>query len=113
MEKKRNNQTPTTEEKEVMQKVFQSRNNGNRGRRQTANIDYQYGGEYWVLVVQNETLIPRKVKTGITDLEYSEVVDGLNENENILILPSSGLIERQERMQERLNSRMSLPGMGN
>jgi hypothetical protein len=65
------------------------------------------------LVVQNETLIPRKVKTGITDLEYSEVVDGLNENENILILPSSGLIERQERMQERLNSRMSLPGMGN
>jgi HlyD family secretion protein len=113
MEKRRNNQTPTTEEKEVMQKVFQSRNNGNRGRRQTANIDYQYGGEYWVLVVQNETLIPRKVKTGITDLEYSEVVDGLNENENILILPSSGLIERQVRMQERLNSRMSLPGMGN
>jgi HlyD family secretion protein len=113
MEKRRNNQTPSSEEREAMQKVIQSRSNGAMRPRRVPDSEYQFGGDYWVLLVKNETLIPQRVRTGITDLEYSEIVEGLRENENVLILPSSGLIERQERMQERLNSRMRLPGMGN
>ena len=112
MKKRRNNQTPTTEERQAMQKVFRSGNNSSN-RRNRSDIDYQYGGNYWVLLVENEVLIPKSVRTGITDLEHSEIVDGLKENEEVLMLPSSGLIERQERLQERLNQRMRLPGMRN
>jgi hypothetical protein len=78
-----------------------------------SSLDYQFGGDYWVLLVINQELIPKPVKSGITDLEYSQIIDGIKENDQVLILPSSGLIERQERMQERLNQRMSMPGMGN
>lgn len=112
MEKRRNGETPSDTERQAMRKIFQSLENqeNNQG---TSSLDYQFGGDYWVLLVVNQELIPIPVKSGITDLEYSQIIDGINENDQVLILPSSGLIERQERMQERLNQRMSLPGMGN
>ena len=74
-------------------------------------INFQFGGNYWVLIVKNNTLEPRFVKTGITDLAYSEVINGLTKDEQVLILPSSGLVERQENMQNRLNQRMRPPGL--
>jgi HlyD family secretion protein len=74
-------------------------------------LEYQYGGDYWVLVVIDNQLEPRNVRTGITDLEYSEIKSGLSKGENVLILPSSGLLERQERIQNTLNQRMRPPGM--
>lgn len=110
MEKRRNNQTPSDMERQAMRQVLRNSDGPRPGRRSTS-LDYQFGGDYWVLTVVNEELIPRPVKTGITDLEYSEIVSGLDENEAVLLLPSSGLIERQERMQERINRRMRLPGM--
>jgi HlyD family secretion protein len=79
--------------------------------RSRSSIEFQYGGEYWVLLVQDNVLVPRFVQTGITDLEYSEVVRGLTKDEQVLILPSSGLLERQERIQSSLNQRMRPPGM--
>lgn len=112
MDKRRNNQALSTDEQQALSMLREAQRQQTSGNRQM-DADYQYGGDYWVLVVENETLIPRPVTTGITDLEYSEVTAGLSENEQVLILPSSGLIERQERMQDRLNSRMRLPGMGN
>jgi HlyD family secretion protein len=112
MAKRQNGEPPSEEERQAMRSVFQSMG-GPESRRTTSNIDYQYGGEYWVLLVKGEDLLPRPIKTGITDLEYSEVTEGISEADEVLILPSSGLIERQERMQERLNQRMRPPGMGN
>ncbi len=73
-------------------------------------VDYRFGGDYWVLVVVNDHLEPRRVVTGVTDLDYSEILNGLSHHEQVLLLPSSGLIERQERIQGYLNRRMSLPG---
>ncbi len=73
--------------------------------------DAIYGGEYWVLLVRDNDLEPRFVKTGITDLEYSEIISGLEKDEQVLILPSSGLLERQERIQNSLNQRLRPPGM--
>lgn len=76
-----------------------------------SSINFQFGGNYWVLVDDNDVLKPRFVTTGITDLEYSEIVSGLVKDEYVLILPSSGLLERQANMQNRLNERMRPPGM--
>jgi HlyD family secretion protein len=93
-------------------------NAGNRTRQtRTGNsnqpsTDYQYGGDYWVLRIINETPEPIAVRSGITDLDYSEIVSGLQENDQVLVFPSSGLIERQARMQESLNRFMRLPGTG-
>jgi HlyD family secretion protein len=110
IKKRQNNQTPNDAERQAMRQLMQNSNIGRPTRRSSA-LNYQYGGNYWVLVVEDETLIPSAVKTGITDLEYSEIISGLEENADVLLLPSSGLIERQERMQERINRRMRLPGM--
>ena len=86
-------------------------NDGAELPRSKSSIEFQYGGEYWVLLVRDNVLEPRFVKTGITDLEYSEIVMGLQKDEQVLILPSSGLLERQEEIQNSLNRRMRPPGM--
>ena len=44
----------------------------------------------------------RKVETGITDLQYSEVLSGLSAGDRVLMLPSSGLIRSQRRFQDRM-----------
>jgi hypothetical protein len=55
------------------------------------------------------------VRTGLTDLDYSEVVSGLSESDSVLVLPSASLVQSQQEMQERTN-RMTggggaVPGM--
>lgn len=124
MAKRRNNETLTGEEKEAVQIVLQARNGGRENSsidrpeqesmsaERRSSVDYQFGGTYWVVVAKNGVLTPRPVKTGITDMEYSQIISGLAENDQILVLPSSGLVEQQERMQNRLNQRMRLPGTG-
>lgn len=85
----------------------------NRGGRVKDSLREQQASEhYWVLVMVNGKPVPRTVTTGVTNLDYSEIVNGLSGNDEVLMLPSSGLIERQERMQGYLNRRMRVPGMG-
>lgn len=130
----RSEQKPATTEQTVMQdspekNKFTRRRNAQPGANEANNspdipdgsnaapkkessINFQFGGDYWVLIVNNNNeLIPRFVRTGITDLAYSEIISGLVKGENVLILPSSGLVERQENLQNRLNERMRPPGM--
>jgi len=47
------------------------------------------------------------VKTGLTDLEYSEVVSGLQPGDKVLLLPSTSLYEQQERLQEFISTRFA------
>ena len=42
--------------------------------------------------------MPVAVKTGLTDLEYSEIVSGLEPGDRVLLLPSTSLYEQQERL---------------
>jgi HlyD family secretion protein len=67
--------------------------------------DYQFGGEYWVVALRGNQPVPVAVKTGLTDLEYSEVVSGLQPGDKVLLLPSTSLYEQQERLQEFINQR--------
>ena len=68
---------------------------------------YQFGGDYWVIVLRNAQPVPISVKTGLTDLEYSEIVSGLEPGDRVLLLPSSSLFDQQERLQQFISSRFS------
>jgi hypothetical protein len=54
-----------------------------------------------------------QVRTGLTDLDYIEVVSGLTEQDTVLVLPSASLLNAQRDMRER-TQRMTgggLPGL--
>jgi hypothetical protein len=83
-------------------------------RRFGAGNQYQFGGSYIVFVLREGQPTPVRVRTGLTDLDYSEVVSGLTERDTVLMLPSASLVQSQQEMRERFN-RMTggggLPGM--
>jgi HlyD family secretion protein len=70
------------------------------------------GGTYTVFTLRGGFAVPVSVQTGLTDLDYSEVVSGLTVGDTVLVLPSSSLLASQAQMQERM-SRMTggLPGI--
>ncbi len=70
-----------------------------------ARTDYLFGGEYWVVAMRGDQAVPVAVRTGLTDLEYSEVISGLEPGDRVLLLPSTSLYEQQERLQEFINQR--------
>jgi HlyD family secretion protein len=79
-----------------------------------AGIDparFALGGRYWVFVKRDGG--PRAVNatSGVTDLDHSEVLDGLAEGDEVLLLPSSGLVQTQQRMQEQMRRFTGVPGM--
>ncbi len=67
--------------------------------------DYLFAGDYWVVALRGDQTVPVAVKTGLTDLEYSEIVSGLEPGDRVLLLPSTSLYEQQERLQQFINQR--------
>ena len=74
-------------------------------RAAAASTDYLFGGDYWVVAMRGDQPVPVAVKTGLTDLEYSEIVSGLEPGDRVLLLPSTSLYEQQERLQEFITQR--------
>ena len=72
---------------------------------------YRFRNEYWVLVEEPGGLRAVTIETGLTDLDYSEVLSGLKIGDEVLLLPSSGLILSQQRFQAQMRRFMSMPGM--
>ena len=58
-------------------------------------------------MMQDGEAVPVSVRTGLTDLEYSEIVAGLEANAQVLLLPSSSLFEQQETIQNFISARFS------
>ena len=87
---------------------------GQRGSRRDGGqaTDYRFGGDFWVVLDTPGREI-RKVTTGVTDLDNVEVLSGLAENERVLVLPSSHLLETQQDLQNFINRRIrGVPGIG-
>jgi HlyD family secretion protein len=80
---------------------------GGRGDATPSVTDYQFGGEYWVVAMRQGEPVPVSVRTGLTDMEYSEIVDGLGADAQVLLLPSSSLFEQQETIRNLISSRFS------
>ncbi len=85
---------------------------GNGSEARASQSDYRFGGKFWVVVDNDGEREFRNVTTGITDLEQVEIVDGLEEGESVLILPSTHLVETQQELQKWINRRIgSVPGI--
>jgi HlyD family secretion protein len=76
-----------------------------------ARGDYLFRDRYWVFRQGAIGPVAVTVDTGLTDLDYSEVIDGLAEGDEVLMLPSTGLIVSQERFQKQMRQFTSMPGM--
>ena len=69
---------------------------------------------YIVFVKDSGAPRPVWVTTGLTDLDYTELLDGLSPGDSVLVLPSASLVQSQQEMRERMNRVTGgggLPGM--
>jgi HlyD family secretion protein len=76
-------------------------------------VSSRLAGEYIVFALANGAPTARWIRTGLTDLDYSEVLEGLSESDSVLILPSAGLVRSQQRFQDRIRRVIGggLPGV--
>ena len=82
-------------------------------RRFGAGNNFQFGGSYIVFVLRGGKPAPVRIRTGVTDMDYSEVQSGLTDKDTVVLLPSASLIQSQQDMKDRF-SRMGgggVPGM--
>jgi len=74
---------------------------------------YRFGGRFWVVARRGEERVAVPVRTGITDLDRAEIVAGLEEGDQVLLLPSSHLMETQQELQSFITRRIGgVPGIG-
>jgi HlyD family secretion protein len=95
----------------IMRKVMQAMGGSGGRRPRGPTTDYRFGGDYWVFASRNGVPEPVPVRTGITDLEYSEIVTGLGASDEVFLLPSSDLFRRQERMRNFTRRFNAVPGI--
>jgi HlyD family secretion protein len=86
---------------------------GGAARRQEDPNSFLFGGDYIVFALRDGKPTPVPIRTGLTDLDYSEVVSGLTAEDTVLILPSASLVASQQEMQERMQrmNQNALPGV--
>jgi hypothetical protein len=71
-------------------------------------------GRYIVFVKRNGQPRPVWIRTGLTDLDYSEVTQGLSRGDSVYVLPSASLVQSQQDMKQRFNQMTgggAIPGM--
>jgi len=117
-EKRRSGQDLSAREQAVMQQVFSQFRRpgaggggfGGGGRGARSN---EFGGNYIVFVLRKGTPTAVNIRTGLTDLDQTEVVSGLTEQDTVLVLPSASLVQAQKDFQNRFKSMTGggLPGL--
>lgn len=60
------------------------------------------GGRYIVFTLRDGKPTAVNIKTGLTDLDYVEVLDGLKEGDKVIVLPSASLVNSQKEMRDRM-----------
>ena len=113
MSKRMSGQELSEEERALMRKVFARAGGGggNRGGRMQSRA---MASSYIVFTLRDGKPVPLEIRTGLTDLDYVEVLSGLSEGDQVLLLPSASLVNSQREMRERFQ-RMTggggLPGV--
>lgn len=95
-----------------MQTVMRSFRGGQGGTRRGGS-DYQFGGNYIVFVTRAGEVRPVYIRTGLTDLDFAEVVSGLKEGDSVVMLPSASLVQAQQEFRQRIGrfASQGVPGM--
>lgn len=112
----RNGERPSAEERSILRRIRQmagpaDRNTPSRvGSREASSV---FGGDYIVFVLRDGAPYAVNVRVGLTDLDYSEVIDGLSESDSVLLLPSADLVQSQDRFRQRIDRLTGggLPGL--
>ncbi len=100
----RNGEQPTGAERVILNKMRQLNGGpGGAGARRPSGTNTQFGGNYIVFKKTAEGPVAVPIRTGLTDLDYSEVVNGLQAGDSVLILPSASLVQAQQDFKERVN----------
>src|SRR5207248_2732334 len=66
---------------------------------------------YIVFTLKKGKPTPVQIRTGLTDLDYIEVLSGLTEQDTVLVLPSASLVNAQRDMQQRMRTIGGPPGV--
>jgi hypothetical protein len=104
----------TDAERATLRQVFAGMGGGRPGGgARPASNDFQFGGRYIVFVLRNGVPTPVNVRTGLTDLDYSEVMSGVALGDSVLILPSASMIQSQQEFKQRIGNMTGggLPGV--
>ncbi|HEU4700370.1 MAG TPA: efflux RND transporter periplasmic adaptor subunit [Gemmatimonadales bacterium] len=105
----RSGEQPSASERAIMMKMRQLNGGagggrgGRSGRGGAGGADPLFGGTYIVFVKHGGQPKPVEIRTGLTDMDYSEVVSGLQAGDSVLVLPSASLVQAQQDMKERIN----------
>jgi len=67
------------------------------------------GGRYVAWAVRNGTPTPVLVEAGLTDFDHTAVDNSLREGEQVLLLPTLGLLEEQQNREEWARRRAGTP----
>jgi HlyD family secretion protein len=72
-----------------------------------------FASNYIVFALRSGKPTPVNIRTGLTDLDYIEVLSGLTEKDTVLLLPSAALVQSQQDMRQRFQSITGggLPGL--
>jgi HlyD family secretion protein len=113
--KRMSGQELTPEERALLRQVFRGAGDGGgESRTRPGGVDTRPGGQYIVFVRREGKPVAISITTGLTDLDYSEVTNGLTEQDSVLILPSASLVQAQKEFTQRMQ-RMTggggIPGM--
>ncbi len=57
-------------------------------------------------------LTTKAIVVGARDWEFTEILEGLTEGDEVVLLPSTSLLESQDRMRNWARGRSGIPGMG-
>jgi len=57
-----------------------------------------------VFVLRDGQPRPVNIRTGLTDLDYSEVMGGVAIGDSVLVLPSASLIQSQAEFKQRIGN---------
>ena len=97
----------------AMRAAFQ-RGGGGGGGGGGAGGGMRRGGDvssYIVFALRKGQPTPVQIRTGLSDLDYIEVLSGLTEQDTVLVLPSASLLNAQRDMQQRMRTIGGLPGV--
>jgi HlyD family secretion protein len=65
-----------------------------------------------VFVAENNTYVPRMVMLGVGNYDVTEVLSGLKEGDQVVLISAAMLQQARDEMMQRMRSRSTLPGMG-
>ena len=68
-------------------------------------------GRLWLNDLEREAAAEKSLDFQRESLRYHEVIAGLADDDEVLILPSASLYNAQEAFQKRMSGRMGIPGL--